>query len=57
MPEKWIVNERSFRDDISPIDNYRWRKRRLGTLLYPILLHSTPRYAHSIVPGGLLVMS
>jgi hypothetical protein len=44
-----IVNRGAVRNDATTIGCYRWDNVAFGTLLYPILLHSTPRQAHSIV--------
>jgi len=39
------------------IDYYRWDNIAVRALSYDALLHSTPSHSHSMVPGGLLVMS
>jgi hypothetical protein len=44
-----IVNRGAVRNDATTIGCYRWDNVAFGTLLYPILLHSTPRQAHSII--------
>jgi hypothetical protein len=44
-----IVNRGAVRNDATTIGCYRWDNVAFGTLLYPILLHSTPRHSHSIL--------
>jgi hypothetical protein len=44
-----LGSQRALMSDARTIDVYRWYKIVVHTLLYPVLLHSTPVHSHSIV--------